>query len=113
MVDAQGEPGEVDRGTVVQGQELRAGDQVSDALLKSGQLDLHPMSAQDAAKAVADGSSYFSITLPEDFSEAIASGCRCRASTWRARRSGCDQSSESWNVTSSPRACASAWLRTR
>ena len=62
-----------DRGTVVQGQELRAGDQVTDALLKSGQLDLHVMSAESAAKAVADGTSYFSITLPEDFSEAIAS----------------------------------------
>jgi putative membrane protein len=62
-----------DRGAVVQGQELRAGDQVSGALLKSGQLDLHVMSAESAAKAVADGTSYFSITLPEDFSEAIAS----------------------------------------
>src|SRR3954462_10592472 len=62
-----------DRGAVVQGQELRAGDQVTDALLKSGQLDLHLMSAESAAKAVADGTSYFSITLPEDFSGAIAS----------------------------------------
>lgn len=62
-----------DRGAVVQGQELRAGDQVSDALLKSGQLDLHVMSAESAAALAADGTSYFSITLPEDFSEAIAS----------------------------------------
>ena len=58
-----------DRGAVVQGQELRAGDQVSEALLKSGQLDLHVMSAESAAKAVKDGTSYFSITLP-----AVATG---------------------------------------
>ncbi|MBJ7341839.1 YhgE/Pip domain-containing protein [Mycolicibacterium sp.] len=62
-----------DRGTVVQGQDLRVGDQVADALLKSGQLDLHVVSAEDAAKAVAAGTYYFSITLPDDFSEAIAS----------------------------------------
>jgi len=62
-----------DRGTVAAGQELRAGDEVADALLKSGQLDLHLESADDAAKAVKDGKYYFSITLPADFSEAIAS----------------------------------------
>src|SRR6185437_4164589 len=62
-----------DRGAVAAGQELRAGDQVATALLKSGQLDLHLESADDAAKAVKDGKYYFSITLPADFSEAIAS----------------------------------------
>jgi putative membrane protein len=62
-----------DVGADAQGQELRAGDQVADALLKSGQLDLHRVSAEDAAKAVADGKYYFSITLPRDFSESIAS----------------------------------------
>ena len=62
-----------DRGTLVQGQPLRAGDEVAGALLKSGQLDLRPMSAADAAKAVAAGTTYFSVTLPADFSEAIAS----------------------------------------
>jgi putative membrane protein len=62
-----------DRGAFAQGQELRVGDQVADALLNSGQLDLHVESAENAAKAVADGKYYFSITLPEDFSEAVAS----------------------------------------
>ncbi len=62
-----------DRGAVVGGQELRVGDQVADALLTSGQLDLHLESADDAAKAVAAGRYYFSITLPKDFSEAVAS----------------------------------------
>jgi putative membrane protein len=62
-----------DVGVLAQGQELRAGDQVADALLKSGQLDLHRVSAEDAAKAVADGKYYFSITLPKEFSQSIAS----------------------------------------
>ena len=62
-----------DRGAQAQGQPLRAGDQVARALLDSGQLDLHEMSAQDAAQGVADGDYYFSITLPPDFSERVAS----------------------------------------
>ncbi|MBS4726975.1 YhgE/Pip domain-containing protein [Mycobacterium sp. SM1] len=62
-----------DRGTTVTGRELRAGDDVADALTKSGQLDLHQMSARQAAKGVSDGSYYFSITLPADFSAAVVS----------------------------------------
>lgn len=62
-----------DGGALAQGQHLQAGAEVADALLKSGQLDLHPQSAADAAEGVADGTFYFSITLPRDFSEAIAS----------------------------------------
>jgi putative membrane protein len=62
-----------DVGAFADGQELRAGDQVADALLKSGQLDLHLVSEEAAAKAVADGTYYFSITVPKDFSQAIAS----------------------------------------
>lgn len=62
-----------DRGASAQGQKLEAGDQVAAALKASGQLDLHEMSAQDAADGVASGKYYFSITLPQDFSESIAS----------------------------------------
>lgn len=62
-----------DRGATVAGHELHAGAQVADALLGSGQLALHQMSAAEAAKGVADGSYYFSITLPADFSEAVVS----------------------------------------
>jgi putative membrane protein len=62
-----------DRGAQVQGQQLKAGDEVASALLKSGQLDLHETSAADAAKGVASGDYYFSITLPEDFSADVAS----------------------------------------
>ncbi|WP_099025661.1 YhgE/Pip domain-containing protein [Mycolicibacterium palauense] len=62
-----------DTGAVAQGQELHAGDEIASALLDSGALQLHEVSAQDAAAGVADGRYYFSVTLPADFSEAIAS----------------------------------------
>jgi putative membrane protein len=62
-----------DRGAQVQDQPLRAGDQVAQALIESGQLDLTEMSAEEAAAGVASGDYYFSITLPQDFSDHIAS----------------------------------------
>lgn len=62
-----------DRGASAQGQQLKAGDQVAAALKASGQLDLHEMSAQEAADGLAAGDYYFVITLPENFSENIAS----------------------------------------
>ncbi|MEZ0366332.1 YhgE/Pip family protein [Mycobacterium sp. pUA109] len=62
-----------DHGATVTGRQLHAGDEVANALVKSGQLDLHQMSASQAAKGVSDGSYYFSITLPADFSAAVVS----------------------------------------
>lgn len=62
-----------DQGATAGGQPLRAGDEVAAALTGSGQLDLHQVSAQEAADGVASGQYYFSITLPSDFSEAVAS----------------------------------------
>lgn len=62
-----------DTGANVDGQELKAGDQVSDALVDSGQLQLHRVSAAAAADGVSSGKYYFSITLPPDFSADIGS----------------------------------------
>lgn len=62
-----------DRGASAMGQQVRAGDQVADALVKSGQLDLHQTSASQAGKGVSNGTYYFSITLPADFSAAVVS----------------------------------------
>src|SRR5690625_3051784 len=62
-----------DHGATITGERLHAGDQVAEALMDSGQLDLHEMSAAQAADGVADGRYYFSITLPEDFSAAVVS----------------------------------------
>lgn len=62
-----------DTGAVVEGQKLDAGSQVAAGLIESKQLDLHEVSAAEAADGVAHGKYYFSITLPADFSNAIAS----------------------------------------
>ncbi|MGV0794402.1 YhgE/Pip family protein [Mycolicibacterium sp. XJ1819] len=62
-----------DRGAVVQGNEIRAGDQVAGGLMDSGELDLTELSAEEAARGLADGRYYFTITVPADFSAAIAS----------------------------------------
>ena len=62
-----------DTGAIVDGQRLNAGDEVATALIGSNQLDLHPVSAQDAAAGVASGKYYFSVTLPAEFSADIAS----------------------------------------
>lgn len=42
-------------------------------LVDSGQLDLHEVSESEAAKGVSDGTYYFSITLPPNFSTAVVS----------------------------------------
>lgn len=62
-----------DTGATVAGRQLHAGDQVAKALVDSGQLDLHLMSESQAAKGVSDGTYYFSIGLPADFSAAVVS----------------------------------------
>ncbi|HTM84843.1 MAG TPA: YhgE/Pip domain-containing protein, partial [Mycobacterium sp.] len=62
-----------DQGAVVQGHPLHVGDQVAEQLVSSGELALHQVSAAEAAAGVARGDYYFSITLPSDFSAAIAS----------------------------------------
>lgn len=62
-----------DRGAVVQGQHVNAGEEVAAALVSSGQLQLHQVSTEEATAGVASGEYYFSITLPSDFSTAIAS----------------------------------------
>ncbi|MEZ5153692.1 YhgE/Pip family protein [Rhodococcus zopfii] len=62
-----------DRGTVADGQPMNAGDQVAQALIESGQLDLALVSVEEAKDGVASGKYYFSVTLPENFSEAVES----------------------------------------
>ncbi|MDG3010249.1 YhgE/Pip domain-containing protein [Rhodococcus sp. D2-41] len=62
-----------DRGALVSGQELRAGDQVAAALLKSGDLGWREVSAEEARDGVAHGRYYFSVELPTNFSKAVSS----------------------------------------
>lgn len=62
-----------DTGAQVQGERLAAGDEVVANLKASGQLDLRSVDAAEAADGLAHGRYYFTITIPQDFSSAIAS----------------------------------------
>lgn len=63
----------LDSGATVEGKPLRAGEQVVSGLVDSKQLDLHVVSEEEARNGVAHGDYYFSITLPEDFSQSLTS----------------------------------------
>lgn len=62
-----------DAGSTLNGKPLQAGDDVAGQLVDSGDLDWRTTDAQDAADGVSDGTYYFSVTIPEDFSADIAS----------------------------------------
>jgi putative membrane protein len=62
-----------DTGATLDGAPLHAGDDVVDRLLDDGSLDWHVTDADDARRGVQDGTYYFSVTLPADFSAALAS----------------------------------------
>ncbi|MBP2477922.1 putative membrane protein [Crossiella equi] len=53
--------------------DLKAGEKVADKLTNSEFFDWHRVSAQEAEDGVKDGKYTFSLTLPEDFSAALAS----------------------------------------
>ena len=62
-----------DQGATANGQDLNAGDQVLDTMMKTDQLHLIPTSAVDAEDGLEHGRYYFTITIPQDFSSSIAS----------------------------------------
>ncbi|WP_147796297.1 YhgE/Pip domain-containing protein [Cellulomonas sp. Y8] len=62
-----------DEGATRDGEPLRAGDDVVDELLGSDALDWRQVDADQAAAGVTDGTYYFAVTLPGDFSTDIAS----------------------------------------
>ncbi|MDI9916782.1 YhgE/Pip domain-containing protein [Rhodococcus sp. IEGM 1379] len=62
-----------DSGRTSTGQRVDAGDQVVKSLIASGQLDLNEVSEQEAEAGLASGKYYYTITLPENFSEAVES----------------------------------------
>lgn len=62
-----------DTGAEVEGQRLDAGKDVVSGLVESHQLDLHVVSEEEAARGLAHGDYYFTITLPKDFSQSLAS----------------------------------------
>ncbi|KXO99632.1 YhgE/Pip domain-containing protein [Tsukamurella pseudospumae] len=62
-----------DKGTEVKGQKINAGAEVEKSLADDKSLDWHIVSPAEAAKGVKDGTYYFMLELPENFSSAIAS----------------------------------------
>ncbi|OBF27820.1 hypothetical protein A5724_29940 [Mycobacterium sp. ACS1612] len=62
-----------DRGAVVSGQHINAGEQITESLTADGGLDWHVVNDEQARSGVAHGEYYFMVELPPDFSEAIAS----------------------------------------
>lgn len=62
-----------DRGAVVAGEHVNAGDQIANSLTADGGLDWHVVDPADARSGVEHGKYYFMLELPPDFSEAIAS----------------------------------------
>jgi putative membrane protein len=63
----------LDKGATAQGERLNAGKQVVSNLVASGELGIEETSAEDAAEGLADGTYYYTVTIPPDFSEAIVS----------------------------------------
>ncbi len=59
--------------TLADGRPVHAGADVADRLLDDHRLDWVLTDADDAASGVSDGRYYFSVTLPADFSAAVAS----------------------------------------
>ncbi|WP_449385069.1 YhgE/Pip family protein [Cellulomonas soli] len=62
-----------DEGATLGGETLHAGDDVTARLVESGDLQWVETDAQDAADGVADGTYYFALTVPANFSSDIAS----------------------------------------
>ena len=62
-----------DTGRSSTGEQIDAGDQVVESLMASGQLDLAEVSEEDAVAGLADGKYYYTITIPENFTEAVES----------------------------------------
>ncbi|MBP3087708.1 YhgE/Pip domain-containing protein [Corynebacterium sp. sy017] len=62
-----------DEGTTVAGREVHAGDQIVSALLNNDKVNFIEVDADDAKKGIDNGTYYFGIELPTDFSAAAVS----------------------------------------
>ena len=62
-----------DRGAVVSGQQINAGDEIAKSLTADRSLDWHVVNPEEAHDGVEHGKYYFMLELPPDFSAAIAS----------------------------------------
>ncbi|MFD5103257.1 YhgE/Pip family protein [Streptomyces albidochromogenes] len=62
-----------DKGAEAGGKKIAAGDEITEKLLDSKVFEWHEVSADEARRGVEDGAYYLSLTMPENFSERIAS----------------------------------------
>ncbi|MER7666615.1 MULTISPECIES: YhgE/Pip domain-containing protein [unclassified Streptomyces] len=62
-----------DKGARAEGRKISAGDEITKGLRESDVFEWHEVSAAEARKGVEDGAYYLSLTMPQDFSERIAS----------------------------------------
>ncbi|MEU5843327.1 YhgE/Pip domain-containing protein [Rhodococcus sp. NPDC047139] len=62
-----------DTGRSSTGQQVDIGDRVVKSLVSAGQLDLEEVSEQEAISGLSDGKYYYTVTIPENFSEAVES----------------------------------------
>jgi len=62
-----------DRGAVVSGQRINAGDEIAKSMTADHSLDWHVVDPEEARDGVQHGKYYFMLELPPDFSEAVAS----------------------------------------
>lgn len=62
-----------DEGAEVSGQHLNAGEKIQSELLKNDRVNFIAATPEEASRGVADGTYYFALELPTDFSQAVAS----------------------------------------
>jgi putative membrane protein len=62
----------------VDGREVAAGDELAETLVDGADLDWRPVGADEAARGVADGTYYVSLTIPSEFSRNLTSPSRDR-----------------------------------
>ncbi|MGW3242508.1 YhgE/Pip family protein [Streptomyces sp. NPDC001070] len=70
-----------DKGAIVNGERLAAGESIVGGLRDSDTFDWHETSAAEAAEGVEDGTYYLSLTIPSDFSARVASSSGRRPQT--------------------------------
>lgn len=62
-----------DEGASIDGTQLNAGAKIQEELLKNDKVNFIKATPDEAAKGVADGTFYFALELPTDFSQSVAS----------------------------------------
>ncbi|GGG80240.1 YhgE/Pip domain-containing protein [Corynebacterium pelargi] len=61
-----------DEGAKINGQDANVGQNVVDTLIDSGRVEFKQVDPDEALKGVKDGTYYFAIEVPKDFSQAVA-----------------------------------------